>query len=139
MSRNKGRLGEQQVVLLAKEAGFPQAARNWHEASTGGQINGDILGIADYYVEVRRRERQDFPGWIREVKQAAGNRPWTLVTRRNNEDWLATLPLVDQLNLLAVMRAAEAVVSIWLNSEEPNPPFDDSIADLRDALEARSQ
>lgn len=98
MSRTKGKLGEAQVVALARDAGFPDANRSWQTP----QLDGDLQGIPGVHLEVRRREGTSVEAWAKEVEQKCrnGNLP-VVAWRRSNQPWRATLPLTDLLELLA--------------------------------------
>lgn len=95
-SRTKGKTGEREIVLLAKEAGFDKAHRSWQIP----QPNGDIGGIPGVHLEVRRREGLAVEAWCREVEAKANDRIPVVAWRRNGEPWRATLPLTDLLRLL---------------------------------------
>jgi len=98
--RNKGARGELEVVELLKAAGWPRAHRNFGSGSAGG---GDIArGPEGVTIEVKRRQKLDLPGAIRQAEEGAGERDVPVVAhRRDGERWQATLPLEDLLELLA--------------------------------------
>jgi hypothetical protein len=97
-SRDKGKVGEREVVQIARAHGFPRARRQ----GDAGQDDRDIAHVEPAYLEVRRREKLDIPGWCREVDAAAPDDLIPVVAfRRNGEPWRAILPLETALELLA--------------------------------------
>ncbi len=88
MSRSKGKVGERQVVELAKAAGFEDAHRDWMTP----QPNGDIGGVPGTYIEVRRRERVDILAWAREAETAADDKLPIVAFRTSREPWRACVP-----------------------------------------------
>lgn len=99
-SRDKGKAAERDVVNRFKARGI-RARRIWEDQSKpGGQVEGDIeIAVAvPPYIEVRRRETLDIPGWIREIE---GTRPErALIFRRSREDWHVAIPLDYYIDLL---------------------------------------
>lgn len=98
-SRDKGKRGEREVVLLAREVGFPDAHRDWLTPQNDGDIGlGDEY--EDVYVEVRRRETLAVPSWWAEVEAKAGDRLPVLATRKNDMPWLGITRLERLLALI---------------------------------------
>jgi hypothetical protein len=123
-SRDKGKVGERQVVELAKPY-FPDAHRSWQTP----QPNGDIGGIPGVHLEVRRREALSVEAWCKEVEakceceaccgtgkvmgdhandhyacpgcEGSGvSRIPIVAWRRNGQPWRVALPLDQFLQLL---------------------------------------
>jgi hypothetical protein len=94
-SRRKGKTGELEVVHKFHAHGFNEAKRS----GDAQQHEGDLTGVPDY-TEVRRRERQAFPAWIKECREESGDRDWALWTRRSNEEWAVTIDADHYLELL---------------------------------------
>jgi hypothetical protein len=101
-SRAKGKSSELEVVNLAKPY-FPDAARDWATP----QLHGDIKGIPDLHLEVRRRETLSIEAWCREVEEKCDGRIPAVAFRRNNQPWRVALPLTDLLHLLANQRSTD--------------------------------
>lgn len=94
--RIKGKVAELEVVHAFDDAGFP-----CRRSGDTGQIVGDLDGLPDLYVEVRRRERLDMPGWIREVAdETPEGKVGVLAFRRSREPWHVCIGLEDFLTLL---------------------------------------
>lgn len=98
-SRTKGGVGEREVVALLQEAGFKDARRNFMSGAAGG---GDVTGVPNVHVEVKRRETVCIWEWI---GQAEGEcRPTDIPVvafRRSRSSWYGVLPLEDLIGLLA--------------------------------------
>ena len=103
MSRNKGKVGEREVVHLARDCGFPEAERDWRTP----QLDGDLRNIGPTHLEVRRREKLCIPQWSAEIEEQArnGNLP-ILAFRRSGEPWRAALRLDSLFRLLSGEPAA---------------------------------
>lgn len=100
-SKRKGKVGESQVVNIAKANGCPQAERDWKTP----QLDGDVAGIPHTHLECRRRERIDIIVWSREVEAKARNDNIPVVAyRKSHEPWRASLPLADLIRLIANQR-----------------------------------
>jgi hypothetical protein len=101
--RNKGKVGEREVVRALLAAGIP-ARRLWEgQSMPGGQADGDIeisLPSLEVYAEVRRREKLALPAWIREVEEKAGDREKAVIFRRSQEPWYVAVPLDFFIRLL---------------------------------------
>lgn len=98
-SRDKGKAAERDVVNRFKARGI-KARRLWEDSSKGGQDQGDIeIEVAvPPYIEVRRRETLDIPGWLREIEGEGNER--ALIFRRSREDWHVAIPLSYFIDLL---------------------------------------
>ena len=94
-SRQKGKVGELDIVHAFQDAGFPEAHRN----TIDGQVDGDIAKVPDY-TEVRRRETLAIPAWVRECEERCPEgRDWALVFRRSREPWTVCISLDHYLRL----------------------------------------
>ena len=99
-SRSKGVRGEQAVVRIFKDHGYPDAERT----SNGREQNGknDIAnGPAGVAVEVKFVEKLNVPKALDQL--VADSDPLNipvLVHRPSRHVWMATLPLTDLLPLL---------------------------------------
>lgn len=97
-SRDKGKRGEQELARIIRAAGFPC------ERTSNGRVQlgkGDLKGLPGLCLEVKRAERLDVPGWLRQVEAdcPAGDVP-AVAFRRNNEPWRAIVPFDFLLSLL---------------------------------------
>jgi len=106
--RRKGAGGELEVARIFQAAGFDCD----RTPNSGGlRIRGDLHGELPLHVEVKRQETARPWLWAGQARADAGaGERWLVAMRRSNDEWLALLPLVDQVRLLEVERAAAAVV-----------------------------
>lgn len=102
VERRKGAAAEREVIGLIREAGWPGACRTHDGRAQAGR--GDVAGgPVGVHWEVKRVERLSVPGALAQVRADAdtGDLP-VLVHRPSRAPWMATLPLVDLLALLAL-------------------------------------
>lgn len=99
--RAKGRQGERDVATLLTRAGFP-ASRN--EANQGYGNEDVAHAIPGIWLEVKRVERLDLPGALRQAKAQADKRNLTplVVHRSNRQSWKVTMEFEYLLSLLRV-------------------------------------
>jgi hypothetical protein len=98
-SRTKGGVGEREVVALLQEAGFARARRNF---MSGGQGGGDIIGVPDTHIEVKRCERVSIWDWIGQAEGDCRQTDLPMVAfRRSHSKWYGVLPFEDLIALLA--------------------------------------
>lgn len=99
--RRKGAAGELEVIELLKASGWSVARRNFASGASGG---GDVAGgPGGVHVEIKRQERLNVHKAMAQAIAAAHPTEVPIVAhRRSRGDWLATLPLVDLLELLAL-------------------------------------
>jgi hypothetical protein len=97
--RRKGANGEREVAALFQTAGFDCA----RVPNSGGlRIKGDLYGDLPLHVEVKRQETARPWAWAMQARVDAGQgQPWLVAFRRSGDSWLALMPLVDVVELLA--------------------------------------
>lgn len=98
-SRSKGRLGEQEVVILAKEAGFTEAKRTAPMQSAGYADEFGDVTIPLLYSEAKRHRRVAVTGHLREL--LAKDRPGVtsvLFFREDKTPWRVALDAREFLN-----------------------------------------
>lgn len=97
-SRTKGGTGEREVVEMLHAAGFTGARRNFQ---SGGQGGGDIVGVPDVHLEVKRQETVSIWKWIGQAEGEAARTALPLVVfRRSHSSWYAVLSAQDLFGLL---------------------------------------
>ncbi len=96
-SRDKGQVGEREVVKLAESYGFT----GLRTRSGGGQVRGDIAGLPGVALEVKRVERGNVSAWFDQAAKNCGPDVPVVAHRKSREPWLATVPLDHYLELLA--------------------------------------
>jgi hypothetical protein len=104
--RAKGARGELEVVARIREAGWPDARRTHDGRRQAGR--GDVAGGPEAtHIEIKRQERLNVPAALAQVRADADplDLP-VLVHRPSRAEWMATLPLADLLELLALRTTA---------------------------------
>lgn len=107
-SRNKGKLGELEVAKLLQAEGWLNAKRGQQRA---GVDQPDVIGgPVDLHLEVKRTETVQLRPWLEQAKaDAPGGRMPTVVHRRNGDgDWIAVVPFVALVRLLARLERLES-------------------------------
>jgi len=100
--RRKGAAAEREAIALIRRAGWPNARRTSDGRAQIGR--GDVAdGPAGVHLEIKRQERLNVPGALAQVRadSDAQDVP-VLVHRPSRSGWMATLPLPDLLDLLAL-------------------------------------
>ena len=99
-SKRKGSAGEREVLKILLESGI-QAVRN-DQRYVGGRNNPDISATfagTDFHVEVKRTERLNLTGAMKQAVSDADGKAFPVVIHRSNrQDWLVTFRLSDFLN-----------------------------------------
>jgi Holliday junction resolvase len=112
MSRNKGQVGERELLkLLGEELGV-ELSRNLLQTRESG---ADCLGIRGFAVEVKRQERLCLPAWWRQaVKQGEmhGAEP-ILAFRQNRQPWRFLLKTQTGYREENLIGAAEHIREKW--------------------------
>ncbi len=96
-ARTKGGAGEREVCAMLAELGF-EARRNFQ---SGGQGGGDIIGVPDHSLEVKRCETTKVWEWLAQAEAAA--RPTetaVVVFRRSRSPWFAVLDAETYFSLV---------------------------------------
>lgn len=96
MSRDKGKVGEREVVALLKDFGF--------EAHRGQQFKGtkdspDVIhNMVGWYIEVKRREQLNlYEALDKADEENPGGTSSVVFHRKNGKRWLVTLDAEDFL------------------------------------------
>lgn len=97
-SRQKGKRGELEFAALLRQYG--------HEARRGQQFCGspdspDVVSDIDYHVEVKRVERLNLWAAIEQARADAGDKPWLVAHRKNQERWVVILDAEEFLRLVS--------------------------------------
>jgi hypothetical protein len=104
--RRKGATGELEVVHLVRDHGWTAARRT--SDGRGQQTRGDVTnGPAGVHLEVKRQERLNVPGALRQAQADANPLDVPVVVHRpSRQEWMATLPLDELLALLRLRESA---------------------------------
>ena len=100
--KRKGTAGENELAELLRGYGI-RAYRN-DQIYRGGKGNPDVfaeIGAVPLHIEVKRVERLNVPEAMQQATRdrAEGHFP-VLCHRRNREQWLVTVPLLELVQLL---------------------------------------
>lgn len=98
--RRKGSSGELEVARIFQAAGFDCD----RTPNSGGlRIRGDLHGELPVHVEVKRQETARPWLWSKQARdEAPASSRWLVAMRRSHDEWLAMLPLVTVVRLLAI-------------------------------------
>lgn len=101
--RRKGNAGELEVARIFKAAGFDCD----RTPNSGGlRIRGDLHGDLPVHVEVKRQETARPWLWAKQARDdSQAGATWLVAMRRSHDEWLAMLPLVRVVKLLAIEAA----------------------------------
>lgn len=98
-SRDKGRRGEQELAKLYKAQGYSDCYRTPN--SGGLQVKGDLQGVGNLHIEVKRIEKLNIWKALQQaVEEAEPDQTPALHFRRNSGSWYVALPLESFFKLL---------------------------------------
>ena len=96
-SRQKGARGERELALKLKEYGYD--CRRGQQYS-GIQGDADVIGLPNIHIECKRVERLNIEDAVAQSKRdAREDEIPTVFHRKNNCEWLVTLPLDEFMKL----------------------------------------
>ncbi len=97
-SRNKGKVGELELVSYLKERGVT-AERG--QQFKGGAGSPDVVhDLPNVHIECKRVEQGNLYDWLEQAKRDAGDKVPVVMHRRNRQDWVAILQLDRFLELI---------------------------------------
>lgn len=103
-SRSKGKAGELEFAGLLKSRGV-NARRGQQYA--GGTNSPDVISdYDDVHFEVKRTESGNLYKWMKQAERDAPNKLKVVAHRKNNEEWVAIVPMKDFLDLLMLREAS---------------------------------
>jgi hypothetical protein len=110
MSRNKGASGERELARKLELAlGLPKGTlyRSRQFCGAGGD-HGDVLGLPDVHIEVKRTERLNLYAALDQAVSDSGNNVPVVFTRKNLQPWVAILEIENIPRFcLAIIKAME--------------------------------
>ena len=111
-SKQKGKRGELELARVLREYGFFTRRGVQYK---GGEDSPDVVGLPGIHIEVKRVEKLNIYDAIAQAKRDAGKLLRAVFHRKNNCEWLVTMPLEDWI---VIYREWEA--SRWLkeNTQE---------------------
>ena len=96
-SRQKGAAGERELARLLRQYGYHCRRGQQYSGASG---DADVVGLPGIHIECKRVERLDLYGAMAQAKGDArdGELP-AVFHRKNNHQWLVTMPLDNWLRL----------------------------------------
>lgn len=96
-SRDKGKRGERELASKLKEYGY-ECRRGQQYCGANG--DADVIGLPGIHIECKRVERLNIYDAISQAKADAREREIPCVFhRKNNCEWLVTMPLEEWIKL----------------------------------------
>lgn len=96
-SKDKGRRGERQLARKLKEYGY-DCRRSQQYCGVAG--DADVIGLDGIHIECKRVERLNIENAIAQAKHDAKDDEMPCVFhRKNNCEWLVTMPLDNWIEL----------------------------------------
>jgi len=117
-SRRKGKRGEREAAAFLTGNGFP--ARRGQQFA-GSPDSPDVVCplLPGVHLEVKRCERTDLEGWLRQATADAGGKLPVVLHRKTRGPWIAVLRAED---LLALLRNSSfARVGVCNETRNPGP------------------
>ena len=97
-SRQKGAGAEREIVEILKAHGY-DVHRTPHSGALEW-LKGDICGLDDFHIEVKRQEKTCIDAWCEQAESQAEGKTALLFYRRSRQPWRVVLRLDDFLRLL---------------------------------------
>ena len=104
-SRQKGARGEREFAAICREHGYDCRRGQQYCGSNG---DADVVGLPGVHLEIKRVEHLNLYDAMAQAKRdaRAGERP-VVVHRRNNCEWLVTMPVDAWFELFREWEASE--------------------------------
>jgi Holliday junction resolvase len=97
-SNRKGRDGEEELVRIIREQGFPRIRRSQQYCGKSGE-SADLVGLPNIHIECKRVEKlnifEAIKQAIRDVLHSGASKLACVFHRKNRERWLVTMTLED--------------------------------------------
>lgn len=105
-SRQKGKRGELEIAGILRGYGYSECRRGQQYCGANG--DADVTGLPGVHIEVKRRERLDLYGAVDQSKRDSKEDELPSVFhRKNNCEWLVTMPLEAWIRLYREYEAGE--------------------------------
>mgnify|MGYP001176931370 FL=1 len=104
-SRDKGKRGERELAGILRDYGY-DCRRGQQFCGSNG--DADVVGLPGIHIECKRVERLDLYGAVEQAKRDAKEEELPVVMhRRNNCEWLVTMPLEDWMSMYREYEAGD--------------------------------
>ena len=98
-SKNKGKVGEREVVALLREFGF--RARRGQQYSGGGDSPDVVHNIEGLHLEVKRTEKFDLEGSMQQARDESADSEYPIVFhRKSRKAWVIVMDASDFLHMI---------------------------------------
>ena len=104
MSREKGKRGEREFAIYLRSHGYDAHRGVQYQ---GGPESPDVIGLPGVHIEVKRTEQLRLYDWLEQAKNDAGPKIPLIAHRKNNQDWVAILPMDDFMRLYELAHMVE--------------------------------
>ena len=92
-SRQKGARAERELANLLKKYGYETRRGQQYSGANG---DADVVGLDKIHIECKRVERLNIDDAVAQsVRDARGSETPVVMHRKNNQQWLVTMRLVD--------------------------------------------
>lgn len=103
-SRRKGKEGENELAKVLREYGYDtHRGVQYH----GGPDSPDVVGLPGIHIECKRVEKLNIYDAISQAKRDAGILLRAVFHRKNNCEWLVTMPLEDWMVIYREWEASQ--------------------------------
>lgn len=104
-SRDKGKRGERELAGILRDYGY-DCRRGQQFCESNG--DADVVGLPGIHIECKRVERLDLYGAVEQAKRDAKEEELPVVIhRRNNCEWLVTMPLEEWMSMYREYEAGD--------------------------------
>lgn len=104
-SRDKGKRGERELAGILRDYGY-DCRRGQQFCGSNG--DADVVGLPGIHIECKRVERLDLYGAVEQAKRDAKEEELPVVIhRRNNCEWLVTMPLEEWMSMYREYEAGD--------------------------------
>lgn len=106
-SRSKGARGERELASILRNYGYECRRGQQYSGANG---DADVIGLPRIHIEVKRREKLNIYDAIDQAKRdAKPSELPTVMHRKNDAEWLVTMPLTSWMEIYKEFEAGEAI------------------------------
>lgn len=95
-SKEKGKRGERELARVLKSEGYDTHRGVQYK---GGPESPDVVGLPGIHIECKRVEKLNLYEAIDQAKREAGEELPAVFHRKNDHEWLVTMPLKDWMEV----------------------------------------
>ncbi len=98
-SCRKGKAGERELANFLNDL-FPGLEARRGQQHKGGDDSPDVVGLPGIHIECKRVEKLNLSEAMKQAMRDAGHNVPSVWHRKNKEDWMVTLRVVDLLSFV---------------------------------------